>query len=60
VKYEEIYLKEYNSYFELKESLKKYIDFYNQERYHQSLGYLTPATVYFGNTGMPLKHLNCA
>jgi putative transposase len=60
VKYEEIYLKEYNSYFELKESLKKYIDFYNQERYHQSLRYLTPATVYFGNTEMPLNHLNCA
>ena len=31
----------------------------SEKRYHQNLGYLTPAIVYFGNTEMPLKHLNC-
>ncbi len=36
VKYEEIYLKEYSSGSEAYTSLKKYFQFYNQERPHQS------------------------
>ena len=49
VKYEEIYLKEYSTGKEAHTSLKKYFQFYNQERFHQSLNYLTPETVYFGD-----------
>lgn len=33
---------------EIRENIGKYIDFYNQERPHQSLGYKTPDEVYFG------------
>ncbi len=47
VKYEEVYLKEYASVAEAKASLSNYFRFYNQERLHQSLGYQTPAEVYF-------------
>jgi len=42
VKYEEIYLNEYRDVAHLKRSLKKYFHFYNTERPHQSLDYLTP------------------
>lgn len=42
VKYEEIYLKEYQDVSHLKRSLKKYFHFYNTERPHQSLDYRTP------------------
>jgi hypothetical protein len=30
----------------LQKSLEKYFDFYNQERFHQSLSYQTPDKVY--------------
>jgi len=46
VKYEEIYLKEYASVMELKQSLKRYFNFYNNERSHQSLNGMTPGEVY--------------
>jgi putative transposase len=42
VKYENIYLNEYATGNELKYGLRKYFRFYNYERPHQSLGYLTP------------------
>ncbi len=47
VKYEEIFIKDYKNVFELRESLKKYFEFYNNEREHQSLNYKTPAEIYF-------------
>jgi putative transposase len=47
VKYEEVYLKDYESVQEAVESLRTYFVFYNHERIHQSLGYQTPAAVYF-------------
>ena len=47
VKYEDIYLKEYNSVGEVKAGLDEYFKFYNNERYHQSLDYKRPAEVYF-------------
>jgi putative transposase len=47
VKYEEVYLKEYDSVRELIRSLKAYFDFYNNERPHASLGGKTPAEVYW-------------
>jgi putative transposase len=47
VKYEEIYLKEYESITDLRLQLTKYFDFYNNRRPHQSLNYKTPAELYF-------------
>lgn len=49
VKYEDVYLKGYETVQEVQEGLKRYFKFYNTERYHQSLEYRTPAVVHFGN-----------
>jgi len=46
VKYEHIYLSDYRNGLELVAGLADYFDFYNHERYHQSLDYQTPAQVY--------------
>lgn len=46
-KREEFYLNEYDSVKDLKRAIKVYIEFYNNKRWHQSLGYKTPASVYF-------------
>ena len=47
LKYEEIYLNEYRSMDDLKIALKKYFNFYNTERFHQSLEYETPDEIYY-------------
>lgn len=47
VKYEEIYLKHYETVPEVYEGLTNYFRFYNEERLHQSLGYRTPAEVHY-------------
>ena len=47
IKYEEIYLKEYEAVKDLQESLKNYFDYCNKERPHQSLGYKTPWEVQY-------------
>lgn len=46
VKYEEVYLKDYDSVREAVLSLEAYFRFYNRDRLHQSLGYKTPLEVY--------------
>lgn len=46
VKYEEVYLKDYQSAWEAEDNLAAYFRFYCHERIHQSLGYRTPAEVY--------------
>jgi putative transposase len=46
VKYEEVYLKDYEDTHAVVTGLRAYFDFYNHERRHQSLGYATPAEVY--------------
>jgi putative transposase len=46
VKYEEVYLREYNTVREARQGLQHYFGFYNDERLHQALGYRTPAAVY--------------
>lgn len=48
VKYEEVYLSEYNSPREARQGLSRYLRFYNEQRPHQALGYSTPAQVYYG------------
>jgi putative transposase len=46
VKYEDIYIRGYETVPELHRGLHRYFAFYNDERLHQSLGYRTPAAVY--------------
>ncbi len=46
VKYEEVYLKGYESMLDARRSLGRYFDFYNQRRRHQSLADQTPDAVY--------------
>lgn len=48
VKYEEVYLKEYEQPQDARDGLGRYFPFYNLERGHQSLGYRTPYEVYHG------------
>lgn len=48
VKYEDAYLRGYESVPELERGLAAYFRFYNTERPHQSLGYRTPAEVHAG------------
>jgi putative transposase len=52
VKYEEVYLHDYQSFEEAELSLKKYFYSYNYKRLHESLNYRTPAEVYF-NLAIP-------
>jgi putative transposase len=46
VKYEEVYLKDYQDVQESITGLGGYIEFYNHERLQQALAYRTPAAVY--------------
>jgi putative transposase len=46
VKYEDVYLKGYESVPQLWQGLSRYFVFYNEGRLHQSLGYRTPWEVY--------------
>jgi putative transposase len=46
LKYEDIYLKEYQTYQELYLGIKNYFYFYNNIRTHQTLKYNTPADIY--------------
>ena len=47
VKYEEVYLKAYDSVAHAKRSLGSYFTFYNERRRHQSLDRQTPDDVYY-------------
>lgn len=46
LKYEDIYLKDYESMSDLKLGLQRYFEFYNGERFHASLDYATPNAIY--------------
>ena len=54
VKYEEVYLKAYQTMQEARQNLHSYFTFYNQNRFHQSLDYQTPDMVYFGRPEVKL------
>lgn len=49
VKYEEIFLKSYNSVKDLRKELEKYFRFYNYERDHSAHDYKTPWKIYSRN-----------
>jgi len=49
VKYEEVYLRAYNSVGEARASIGRYLDFYNRKRPHSSLDARTPDHAYFDN-----------
>ena len=59
VKYEEVYIKNYETVREAMEGLEGYFDLYNRERLHESLGYRTPYEVYFGDHGQEEERENC-
>lgn len=46
VKYEEVYLNDYENVWEAENRIGSYFSFYNRERPHQSLGYRTPEQLY--------------
>jgi putative transposase len=46
IKYEEVYLKAYQSVAEARAGINAYLEFYNRQRPHQALGYRTPAEMY--------------
>ncbi|OWK39355.1 Mobile element protein [Fimbriiglobus ruber] len=50
-KYEDVYLRGYESVPELTSGLRSYFAFDNGQRLHPSLDYQTPAAVYEGTSG---------
>jgi len=54
LKYEEVYLKAYDSVKTAKAGIDEWMRFYNMNRRHQGLDSRTPDSVYFGGLGMPL------
>ena len=53
VKYEEVYLRAYDSVSEARKSIGRYLDFYKGRRPHSSLDRRTPDQVYF--TPLPIR-----
>jgi len=49
VKYEEVYLRAYDSVSDARASLGRYLDLYNRRRPHSSLDDMTPDRAYFGS-----------
>jgi putative transposase len=54
VKYEDVYLRDYQSVNETRYYLDRYFEFYNNERLHEALGYSSPAEVYGQAVGTPV------
>jgi len=54
LKYEEAYLKAYDSVSQATQGIGDWMDFYNQDRRHASLNRMTPDQVYYGlSLGLP-------
>jgi len=47
VKYHYVYLRPFDNGADLRKGLKHWFEYYNQKRFHQALGDLTPDEVYF-------------
>jgi putative transposase len=58
LKYEDAYLKRYDTVTELYEGIAKYMKFYNEQRIHSSLSYKKPRDVYY-NDQMKAKKKDC-
>ena len=56
VKYEEVYLRAYDTVGEARASLSRYLDFYNSLRPHSSLGRRTPNEAYFNASPLAWRH----
>jgi len=55
LKYEEVYLKAYDSVAQAKQGIGNWIEFYNQDRRHASLNRMTPDQVYYDlPSGLPM------
>jgi putative transposase len=48
LKYEEVYLHAYEDLVDARTAIGRYFEYYNRERFHQALGYQTPADFYAG------------
>lgn len=57
LKYECVYLLSLSTVKEAREEIRKYFEFYNNERPHQSLNYKTPAEIYFAGNAIKTKFL---
>ena len=51
LKYEEVYIKDYQSVIDAVEGIGAYFKFYNWERFHQSLGYRVPGELHIEGLG---------
>ena len=51
IKYQEVYLKAYESTSDARANIRRFIDFYNSFRGHSSLQGQPPDSIYFTNTG---------
>ena len=54
VKYEDVYLKAYETVTEARDWIGTYLDFYNGARRHQSLDRETPDQIYLGHAQYPM------
>ena len=55
LKYEEVYLKAYDTVAQAQQGIGDWIEFYNQDRRHASLGRMTPDQVYYNlPSGLPI------
>ena len=55
LKYEEVYFKAYDTVAQAQQSIGEWMNFYNQDRRHASLGRMTPDQVYYDlPSGLPI------
>ena len=54
IKYEEVYLKAYETVSDARASISSYLDFYNRRRRHSSLDRQTPDQAYFNKLPLPV------